>query len=99
MVQSRWMRRRSGGLIRFLAVLSLVVAAGVTAPAAGQPRIDSDRLAFRLQDLDGNLVSAEDPAFEGKVLLVDIWGTWCPPCISSIPVFSRLQEEWGGQGL
>jgi thiol-disulfide isomerase/thioredoxin len=40
------------------------------------------------------------PSFEqGKVYLVEFWGTWCGPCIKNIPHLSRLQKEFGSQGL
>ena len=53
--------------------------------------------AFTLPDLDGNDVSLAD--FEGKVVVLDLWTTWCPPCRDEIPFLVSLQEEFGGQGL
>ena len=61
--------------------------------------MDGEHLSFELPDLDGELVSADDPRFAGKVLLVDIWGTWCAPCLSELPVFLDLQEKYGDRGL
>lgn len=52
---------------------------------------------FTLEDLSGNAVSLED--YRGKVVLVDFWATWCPPCRQSIPELVRLQESYAGQGL
>jgi thiol-disulfide isomerase/thioredoxin len=52
---------------------------------------------FSLTDLNGQAISRA--AFAGKVLIVDIWGTWCPPCRAEIPSFVRLQSEYGPQGL
>ncbi len=39
------------------------------------------------------------PEVEGRVLLVDFWGSWCAPCKASFPAFARLHEEFGVQGL
>ncbi|MFO0912147.1 MAG: redoxin domain-containing protein [Pirellulales bacterium] len=36
---------------------------------------------------------------KGKVVVVDLWGTWCPPCRAEIPHFVRLQERFGPKGL
>ena len=52
---------------------------------------------FALTDLAGQNVSLASN--QGKVLIVDIWGTWCPPCRAEIPSFVRLQNEYGPQGL
>ncbi len=52
---------------------------------------------FDLPDLDDKPVKLADHA--GKVLIVDIWGTWCPPCRAEVPSFIKLQEKYGEQGL
>lgn len=52
---------------------------------------------FTLVSTTGETVSKAD--FAGKVLVVDIWGTWCPPCRAEVPHFVELQQELGPQGL
>ena len=52
---------------------------------------------FSLPDLDAKPVKLSDHA--GKVLIVDIWGTWCPPCRAEIPSFVKLQSKYGEQGF
>ena len=37
--------------------------------------------------------------YEGKVLLLDFWATWCPPCKREIPHFNELYETYKGEGL
>ena len=54
-------------------------------------------VAFGLKDIDGKEVKAED--YKGKVVILDIWGTWCPPCRMEIPHFVRLQKEYRDKGL
>jgi thiol-disulfide isomerase/thioredoxin len=52
---------------------------------------------FDLEDVDGNRLAKAD--FVGKVLIVDIWGTWCGPCRMEIPHFVALDREYRDQGL
>lgn len=52
---------------------------------------------FQLTSVEGETISKAD--FAGKVLVVDIWGTWCPPCRKEVPHFVELQTELADQGL
>jgi cytochrome c biogenesis protein CcmG/thiol:disulfide interchange protein DsbE len=53
--------------------------------------------AFTLQDLNGNSVSLAD--FRGKVVILDFWATWCPPCIKEIPDFIELYKKYEDKGF
>ena len=37
--------------------------------------------------------------WQGKVLLLNFWATWCPPCVSEMPELVALQNEWAGKNL
>jgi thiol-disulfide isomerase/thioredoxin len=52
---------------------------------------------FDLKDVNGKSVSKA--RFAGKILIVDIWGTWCGPCRMEIPHFIALHKEFGEKGL
>ena len=52
---------------------------------------------FSGTDIHGNEQSLA--ALKGKVVIVDFWGTWCPPCRAEIPSFVRLQESYAERGF
>lgn len=56
------------------------------------------KLDFTLPDLQGQTHS-ESEWLGKKVLILNFWATWCPPCIREIPGFIKLQEKYGKRGL
>jgi peroxiredoxin len=58
---------------------------------AGQP-LAAD---FTLRDLDGKLHKLSD--YRGKVVFLNFWATWCPPCREEIPSMERLNEVLGSK--
>ena len=84
---------------RILLSLALAVVLAPALAAGGDPYIEGDEWTFAFPDLEGRTVSSSDPELRDKVLLVDLWGTWCPPCVSEIPTFIDLQERLGERGL
>src|SRR6185312_1739167 len=52
---------------------------------------------FELKDTDDKTVALAD--YKGKVTIVDVWGTWCPPCRKEIPHFAELSKQSKDKGL
>lgn len=50
-----------------------------------------------LSDTDGKAVQLS--SFKGKVIILDFFATWCPPCRQEIPDFIELQKQYGDKGL
>ena len=65
-----------------------------TGPAA---LLGSPRPAFTLGAADGQRVSADD--FDGQVMLINFWATWCAPCREEMPMLNEVQAELGPAGL
>ncbi len=82
-----------------VSIVSCMIGFASCAAPNFEPTVAGDVLEFAATDLDGNPVTHEDERFKDKVLLVDIWGTWCPPCQQSIPKLVELQDEFGDEGL
>ncbi len=55
------------------------------------------RPEFAAVDLDGSVRNIKE--WDGKVILLNFWATWCPPCKREIPDFIELQNEYGDQGF
>lgn len=73
-----------------------VSAAGtetLTCPADAKPA----PLGFTLKDATGRDVALA--SYQGKVLLIDFWATWCGPCKIEIPGFIDLQKRYASEGL
>lgn len=51
--------------------------------------------SLKLIDSEGNLTSLE--ALKGRVVFMNFWATWCPPCIAEMPSIKKLHEEMGDE--
>lgn len=91
------------GSRRFLAHFSILLAAGGVLPTAAwwptAPEQKPPRAmpAFELGTLEGGRFSSA--ALAGKVVLVDLWATWCKPCVNDIPHWNKLQQRYREQGF
>ena len=72
------------------AIIIAASAASVLAQEAKAPQ-------FELKDLNGRSVRLSD--FRGKVVLINFWATWCPPCRAEMPDLVKLQRDHRKDGL
>ena len=76
----------AGPVVQATEVSSLLQAAGFTAIAKPMLAID-----FTLHDSTGTVFNLHDQ--QGKVVLINFWATWCPPCIHEMPMMEQLYQS------
>ncbi len=62
-------------------------------------RDPNEVFTFKFPDVNGKLVSSDDPQFKGKVILAIVTGTWCPNCHDEAQYLVQLYKQYHGQGL
>ncbi len=91
-------RLRTLGIIGAAALIAAAwIAARHGLGAHGAPANLEPAPNIVLTDLDGRRFALSD--YNGKVVLLDFWATWCGPCQAEIPEFVKLQKRYGGRGL
>lgn len=96
-LRSAW-RSLAGGRARRIAYWAAIAGLVALVVARYLPDYDLPDLGLapplEHADLDGTPVSLAD--FDGQVVVVNVWATWCPPCIIETPGFVDLAREFAG---
>lgn len=77
------------------ALAGVLLAAWLNRERFAAVGVGSGAPEFRAFDLEGTPKSLSD--FDGRVVLLNIWATWCPPCKQEMPSLQRLYERMGGE--
>jgi cytochrome c biogenesis protein CcmG/thiol:disulfide interchange protein DsbE len=64
----------------------------VTQPRAGEPIRD-----FSVTTFDGEQIDTRD--LRGKIVVINFWGSWCPPCRDEAPDLQAFWEDYGGEDV
>jgi thiol-disulfide isomerase/thioredoxin len=85
----------------FVALIALGTGILTHRITTAQPQEKSTQTAglpdITLPDLEGNRRRLSE--WQGKVIVLNFWATWCAPCRKEIPEFIELQKQYGNQGL
>lgn len=68
-------------------------------PPEEMTQADTAPFRFAYRDLDGRMVTNDDPRFRGKVVIVDLFGTWCPTCHDAAAALKQLYARYHDRGL
>jgi peroxiredoxin len=80
-----------------VAVVFLCLSAEAFSPLAADELIGKKAPEIRLKDLDHKEVALT--SMKGKVVLINFWATWCPPCKAEMPSLNSLYNEYKDRGL
>lgn len=69
----------------------------VVKPVSAKDVIGSKVDDFRLEDLHGEQRSLSE--WQGKIIIINFWATWCAPCREEIPAFTELQQQYANDDI
>lgn len=86
-------------LLLFAVYFLLFTAANAQLPSpfAVEKLVGQKASDFTLKDVNGNSISLS--SFKGKVMLLNFWATWCPPCKAELPSMNKLQQLLKDRGF
>ena len=88
--------RRASVLPRILALSVLVLLLAGCYGGTRPPRIGTAAPEFTIQDNDRK-VSLDE--FRGKIVVLNFWATWCPPCVDEMPSLVQMQQKMRNKGV
>jgi peroxiredoxin len=80
------------GMLAVLGLAAVVLWASLSTP--GRRRY-APAPSFVLRDLAGKVVRMDD--LRGKIVVLNLWATWCPPCIQEMPTLEKLSQRMAGR--
>jgi thiol-disulfide isomerase/thioredoxin len=107
---SRSSRRRGAAVVLALALVVLAACSGRGTEGSTGGYVSASRFVTSVpvedrtdapvlegEDLEGKRISSAD--FAGKTLVVNVWGSWCPPCRKEAPVLEEVAQQYADRGV
>jgi peroxiredoxin/outer membrane lipoprotein-sorting protein len=94
---AKWNQPQPDGRFQFEPPESAHMATLASAAAPSKPLVGGAAPDFTLPDTGGNAFHLRE--LQGKVVIVDFWATWCPPCRALMPHLQKMYVNWEKRGL
>ena len=78
-------------------IQGLILKTGVIQPSIEQEDLAAANYDFTLADQDGKRIDFVD--YKGKVVFINFWATWCPPCVAEMPDINSLYKEMNSEHI
>lgn len=95
-MQSKY-RLLIAAILVLITSLYLAKQFGIIAPSSSQPSQAQVLLDARFNALNGGEVSLK--TWQNKIIVLNFWATWCPPCREEMPELSKMQDQYKDQNL
>jgi len=92
----RWVQLGIFAVVLVIGVLTIINNLS-SSDSKSYPQVGDKALDFTLVGLDGQTHKLSD--YKGKPVVINFWGTFCPPCKEEMPALQRQYEKWGSQGV
>ncbi len=83
--------------VRFLFLALSALTLALLAPARGIPPKDSSKAELSLKDLNGKRARLRD--YQGKIVVLNFWATWCVPCNTEMPMLVEAEKKYASRGV
>jgi len=78
-------------------VAAILLVASFSCKKVRGPQVGDLAPGFTLPDLEGQMHGLDD--LRGRVVVLNYWATWCPPCVDEMPSLQKLHETLDAKGL
>jgi peroxiredoxin len=90
------MKQKILGGMAFAAALAIIYVFAMPSYRQGEPSIAGRRASDFTFEMDGKTTHLAD--LKGKVVVLDFWASWCPPCVEETPALNALHQRIAAQG-